>query len=173
MTWQEWTIIAITAFTSVLGVLLTIATLPGTWLILLVAIGCQLWQPQTFSWWTIGALAAMAALAEVLEFFSGAAGAKSTGGGKHGAIGGVIGALVGAIGLTFLIPIPIVGTLIGAVAGAGIGAAVAEQKFGKRSKEEAWKIGAGAAAGRLVAIFIKGGFAVAMGVTAIVASCVK
>lgn len=173
MTWQEWTIIAITSFTAVVGLLLTIATLPGTWLILLAAIGCQLWEPNTFSWWTIGALAAMATIAELLEFFSGAAGAKSTGGGKHGAIGGVVGALVGAIGLTFLIPIPIVGTVIGAVAGAGIGAAIAEKKFGNRSKEEALKIGAGAAAGRLVAIFIKGGFAAAMGVTAIVASCVK
>jgi uncharacterized protein YqgC (DUF456 family) len=173
MTWQEWTIIAIASFTSVVGLLLTIATLPGTWLILLGAIGCQLWQPETFSWWTIGALAALAALAEVLEFFSGAAGAKTTGGGKHGAIGGVVGALVGAIGLTFLIPIPIVGTLIGAVTGAGVGAAVAEMKFAQRSKEDALKIGAGAAAGRLLAIFIKGGFAAAMCVIVIVAACVK
>ncbi|MBU6412385.1 MAG: DUF456 family protein [Planctomycetes bacterium] len=173
MTWQEWTIIAITSFTAMLGVLLTVATLPGTWLILLSAIGCQLWQPGTFDWWTIGSLATMATVAEILEFFSGAAGAKSTGGGKHGAIGGVVGALVGALGFTFLIPIPIVGTVIGAVAGAGVGAAVAEKKFGNRTKEEALKIGAGAAAGRLVAIFIKGGFAAAMAVTAIVATCVK
>lgn len=171
MSWQEWSIIAITSFTALIGVGLTIATLPGTWLILLSVICCQVWMPDTFSWWTIGALAALATIAEALEFFAGAAGAKSTGGGKHGAIGGVIGALVGAIGGSIIFPI--VGTVIGAVAGAGLGAAIAEKHYGKRTGQEAWKIGAGAAAGRLVAIFIKGGIAAIMAAVAIVAACVK
>lgn len=170
MTWQEWTIISTVAFSAFAGVVLTVATLPGTWLIVLVAIGCQVWRPETFSWWTIGTLAGLAALAEILEFFAGAAGAKSTGGGKHGAIGAVIGALAGAIGGSLIFPI--VGTIIGAVTGAGIGAAIAEKKYGNRTTQEAWKIGAGAAAGRLVATIIKGGIAVIMGITAIVAACV-
>ncbi len=171
MTWQEWTIISIVSFSSLAGVVLTIATLPGTWLIVLVVIGCQVWQPETFSWWTIGTLAGLATLAEILEFLAGAAGAKSTGGGKHGAIGAVIGALVGAIGGSLIFPI--VGTIIGAVTGAGIGAAIAEKKYGNRTTQEAWKIGAGAAAGRLVATIVKGGIAAIMGITAIVAACVS
>lgn len=171
MTWQEWTIIAITSFSAIIGVVLTIATLPGTWLILLVAIGCQVWQPNTFSWWTIGTLAALATLAEAIEFLAGAAGAKSTGGGKHGAIGGIVGALVGAITGSFILPI--IGTIIGAVAGAGIGAAIAEKKYGQKTTEQAWKIGAGAAAGRLVATIVKGGFAAVMGIVAIVGACMS
>ncbi len=149
---------------SILGVGLTLITLPGTWFMLLVALVCKVWQDDLLSWTVLGIALGLAVLGEVLEFLSSAAGAKSAGGSKSGALGSVVGALVGALAGTVVLPIPIVGTIIGAVAGAGLGAAFAERGIAKRTWSESYKSGQGAAIGRAASIVIKGAIAGLMAV---------
>src|SRR5688572_14996620 len=135
---------------SIVGIVLTIVTLPGTWLAVLVAAGCTLWQPELMSWWVVAAAAGLAAIGEIVELFASAAGAKRTGGARSGAIGAVVGGIVGAIAGSFVVPI--IGTIIGAIVGAGVGAALAERGVQKRGWRESAAVGTGAAAGRAVAM---------------------
>lgn len=157
------------------GVLLTLITLPGVWLTLLVAVGCQFafGEPALFDWWTLGIAAAIALAAEVFELISSAAGAAKSGGGRSGAIGSVFGAIAGAIFGSFLIPIPLAGTVLGAVLGAGAGALFAERGFAGRSWGDAFKVGQGAAVGRLAAMIVKTAVAAAVGVLLLGAVFVK
>ncbi len=143
---------------SLVGVVLTLVTLPGAWLMLATAVVCNLWQPSMFSWWTLGIGAGLALLAELGELLASAIGAKKTGGGKSGAVGSVVGALIGAIvGTPFLPPI---GTVAGAVLGAAGGALLAERGIASKSWKASAKVAGGAAAGRLVATVLKTGVAI-------------
>jgi hypothetical protein len=155
---------------SLLGIVLTAATLPGTWIAVLIAMLCQWWNPGLFSWWTIGAAAAMALIGEAIDLLASAAGAARSGGGRSAALGSVIGGLGGAI--IGSIVLPIVGTILGAVVGAGLGAGMAERGIRERSWRDSAAVGAGAAAGKAVATIAKLGIAVAIGLTLSVAAFV-
>src|SRR5882724_8420150 len=82
---------------SVVGVGLTLLTLPGTWLAVLIAAAVALCRPELISWWTVGAAAALDVIAEVVELVASAAGAAKGGASRAGAIGAITGSLVGAI----------------------------------------------------------------------------
>ena len=151
-----------------LGVVLTLASLPGIWFMLLVAALCKWWQPDLLSWETLGAVALLAVVAEIAEFFSSAVGAAKTGGSKSAAWAAVVGAIIGAIaGTPFM---PVVGTIAGAVIGAGLAATIVELGVHKKPWRESVKVGGGAAAGRLVAVVIKGVLALACAVILTVAA---
>lgn len=151
-----------------LGVVLTLVSLPGIWFMLLVAALCKWWQPDLLSWETLGAVALLAVVAEIAEFFSSAVGAAKTGGSKSAAWAAVVGAIIGAIaGTPFM---PIVGTIAGAVIGAGLAATIVELGIHKKPWRESLKVGGGAAAGRLVAVIIKGVLALACAVILTVAA---
>jgi uncharacterized protein len=151
---------------SVCGVVLTLLTLPGVWVILIVALFVQLlWgDPQVFSWWTLGAALLVALLGEAIELASSALGATRAGGGASGAIGSIVGSLVGAILGSIFIPVPIVGTVVGGVLGAGAGAIAAERGISRRPWGQSYRIGQGAAIGRLISTIVKVGVAAAVGV---------
>ncbi len=149
------------------GLLLAAVTLPGVWLMLLVAVGVKLWQPEMLSWWTIGVGLGLALLGEVIEAVASAVGARKFGASAWGAGGSIVGAIVGAVLGTF-VPVPVVGTLVGAVVGAGLGALAAERLIKKRSIQEAGKAAAGAAIGRVVATAIKVAIAAAVGLMLVV-----
>ncbi|MCG3122979.1 MAG: hypothetical protein GIKADHBN_01385 [Phycisphaerales bacterium] len=152
---------------SLVGIGLTLLTLPGAWLMLAVAAACNLWQPGMFSWWTIGVLAGIALLAELIEFGASALGAAKTGGTRSGALGSVAGALLGALaGTPFFPP---VGTIAGAILGAGLGALIAERGIANRRWRDSAKVAGGAAAGRLVATVVKASAAAAIALVLIVA----
>ena len=161
----EWIASGIVVVAAVLGVLITALTLPGIWFMILAAIGVQAWflyrtpPAQLFDWWTLAACVALGLLAEAVEIFASAVGAKKAGGTRRGAIGSVIGGLAGALLGTVVIPIPILGTILGAALGAGGGALIAERHNGGKTWREASTIGAGAAVGRLAATVAKVGFA--------------
>ncbi len=154
----------------------TIIGLPGMWLMLVAALGVQFYDAGTFSWWTLGVAAALTIAAEIAEFVSGAAGAKAGGASRKAMGAAVIGGIVGAIVGTFAIPIPIVGTLLGSAIGAGLAASSIELRAqdieGAALRKRAVKVGAGAAAGRLVAVVIKGGFALVLAILLATASFV-
>jgi uncharacterized protein YqgC (DUF456 family) len=152
------------------GVVLTLFTLPGVWLTLIAALVCQwLWGDQglMFSWWTLGTLAAIAFLGEILETVSSAVGTARSGGGRSGAIGSILGAIVGAIVGSMIVPL--IGTIIGAVAGAGLGAVALERGITGRTWEQSLKIGRGAAGARAVALLIKTMIAAGVAVALVVA----
>lgn len=138
------------------GVLLTLATLPGTWLAVLVATACWVWKPEMLGWWSIGGSLALAVVGEVLESVASGVGAAKAGGGRSSVVGGIIGGLLGAVLGTVFLPIPIVGTIVGAVVGAGLGAGLAERGAGDATWRESASIAKGAALGRLMSVFLKG-----------------
>lgn len=147
-------------FVCLVGIALTVLTLPGTWLMLAAALGLQLYDPETFSWWTLAAVAALAVLAELIEFLASAAGARRGGGSNRSMVGAMVGSLIGAIaGAPILFPL---GSIAGGVVGAGAGAILVERALVKRTWKDSAKAGGGAAAGRFVATIAKTGIAAAI-----------
>jgi hypothetical protein len=149
-----------------LGVLLTLVLLPGMWLTLLAVLAVQFLDvPAPMSWWTVAAIAVLALLGEIAESASSAAGARRFGASRSGIVGALTGSILGAIAGTIFLPfIPILGTLIGAVAGAGLATVAAERGVAGRSWRESTTSGAGAAAGRAAAVFVKAAIAVAQAI---------
>ncbi len=147
---------------SLMGIGLTIFTLPGVWLAIAFAIGVKaLWQQDMFSYGVLGTAIGLAALGEIIEFFASMAGAAKAGASRSGKWGALGGTIVGAIAGSFFLP-PI-GTVVGAVVGAGLGAMAAERGIANRSWAEAAKSGQGAAVGRFVATLAKIGIAIVVG----------
>ncbi|MFT5425037.1 MAG: hypothetical protein ACI89L_002844 [Phycisphaerales bacterium] len=147
-----------------LGVVVTLLTLPGTWIAVLAALLVKWWQPELLGWWAIGIAAGLAVVGELIEFGAGAVGSKAAGGSKSGAWGALVGGLIGSVLGTVFIPIPIVGTILGAVLGAGLGAVTTERGVAQRTWKESVKSGSGAAAGRAFSVIAKGAVAAVIAV---------
>ncbi|MBL4809252.1 MAG: DUF456 domain-containing protein [Phycisphaerales bacterium] len=150
-----WLVLSIVFVVVLVGMAMTAITLPGIWMMAACSTLLALWVPEYVGWWTVGALFAIAATSEFVDFIASALGVKRMGGSRSGAVGSVIGTLVGAIMGTFMIPIPIVGSIAGGVLGAGLGAFFAERSIAIRSIKDSVRSGSGAAAGRLVSMVIK------------------
>lgn len=159
---QDWTLYFLLLAASVVGLGLALLQLPGIWLIVVFAIG--------YAWATGGAhmgiapvllLIALAIIAEVVESLAAAGGAGKAGSSKTAMALSVVGAMVGGIALTFILPIPIIGTLVGVLLGAFVGAYLGDKMRG-RTDEQAARSGVGAAIGRLVGTLIKLGIGAIM-----------
>lgn len=142
----------------VVGWMLAVASLPGTWLILVTA-GLYAWLTPDGSRWdisveTLGVLLALAILGEALETLSAAAGVKKLGGSRRSAVLAIIGSVIGAFFFTGLIPIPVVGTVVGACVGA-LGGAILGELWKGREVDHALKVGNAAMWGRLVGSLVK------------------
>lgn len=124
--------------------------LPGTWLMVLLAVGVRLWWPEfrLFGSGVLWAAAALAALGEVVEFVLGAAWTRRAGGSGRAAGLAIVGALIGAVVGTG-IPVPILGTLLGACAGAFLGSLAGDLWVG-RSWLQGVRAGRAAAVGRFM-----------------------
>lgn len=151
---MDWLAAIVVTLSVPIGLMLVVLALPGIWLMLAVAAGCQ--------WWTGGAMfhpatlwvcLGLGVIAEIVELLASAVGTSRAGGTKTGAMGALAGGLVGAIAGTPLAP-PI-GTILGGAAGAGLGALAAEKLLKSQSWSDAARIAAGAAVGRLVATVVK------------------
>jgi uncharacterized protein YqgC (DUF456 family) len=164
--------VLIAAFLALLSagcVFLVILGLPGTWLMAALA--------GLFAWWQWDAgrspadqflglpalimILALAVIGEIWEFAAGAAGAKRAGASLWGAIGALVGAIFGGVAGTFVIPIPVVGSLIGACGGAALGAWMCELAIG-RTHDQAVRSGVGAGVGRLKGTLAKLAIAIVM-----------
>lgn len=156
---------------SIIGIALTVVTLPGTWIMIAGAVLIELfWLPDMFGAWTLGIAFALALLAELVELIASAAGAKKAGGTKRGAFGAIGGSLIGAlVGSPILFPI---GAIAGGVVGAGLGTILLERVWAKRTWQESAKAGQGAAVGRFFATVMKTAFAVAIGTLLCIAAFV-
>ena len=122
--------------------------LPGNWLVVLTTGALAWWQrdAQMISIWTVGVMAALALVGEIIEFLAGMGGAKKAGAGWAASLAAVVGALVGAVAGTVLIPVPFAGTLLGACLGAGLVTWRLEQAGGK-NKDQSLRSGVGAGVG--------------------------
>ena len=127
-----YAVAAVYAFLSALCVLSILVGLPGTWMMLALAIIVELVDPRwlpgpdatTFGWPLLAVCIALAVVGEGLEFASGMLGTKAGGGTRRGMWGSIAGGLVGATAGTFIIPV--VGTLGGALVGTFVGALAGE-----------------------------------------------
>jgi len=141
---------------------LVVIGLPGTWLMVISTALLAWWQwdaetstgDPMFAVWMLVAITALAFLGEILEFFAGVLGSQKAGGTRWGSIGALIGGLVGGIGATFLIPIPVIGSLMGACGGAALGALGLELARGGGITAST-KSGVGAGVGRFVGTIAK------------------
>lgn len=151
----DWSIVAgiVVALAGLIGVGLTLLTLPGIWFTLLVALLCWWWVDGLYSPWTVGVAFGLGVLAEIVDVAASAAGTTRAGGGRSGAWGSIAGAFVGAIAGSIVFPI--LGTIVGGVVGAGAGALIGERGIGDRTWREAWTIGRGAMAARFIALAVK------------------
>ena len=112
---------------------LVVAGIPGGWILVglaaLMELSDGLWAGPgvvSFGWGWIGLSVAVLGLGEALEFASGVLGAKAGGARRRGMAGAVVGGFVGAIAGTFLLPVPVLGTVVGAFGGTFLGALSAE-----------------------------------------------
>jgi len=128
--------------------------LPGLWLMLACAGGYAYLTGSThLGPRTLGVMLAIVLVAELIETFAAAGGARRAGASKTAMLASVIGAFIGGILFT-LLPVPVVGTLLGVCVGAFIGAMAVEVAKGRGHKQSI-RSGLGAAAGRLAGTLIK------------------
>ena len=158
---------ALLVVAQVAGILLIPFGLPGTW-VQVLGLVAYAWYTDfgPVGWVTIGFVVALAVIAEIIEFMLGGRFAQKYGGSRRAGWGAILGGLFGAvIGL----PIPIVGSVIGAFLGAFAGAAILEM-----TKNPEWRgamrVGWGAFLGRLAAVAVKSGIAVAIAVIALISA---
>ena len=144
------------------GLVLTVVTLPGTWLMLLAMMGYALLTRSAayVGWKTLLGLFVLAVAAEVIDFLASGAGAKKAGASRRAAIGAVIGGVLGAIFLSFILFFP-VGTIAGACIGCFVGAGVTELLV-RRDFGQSVRVGYHAAKGRLFGIVTRIMFAIVM-----------
>lgn len=162
-----WVAVISLLIAGIAGFVLSLLTLPGIWLPIVVALFFQWFCPGLFPWWVIGVAAGLGLLAEILELVASAAGSTKAGGTKRAAAGAILGTIAGAFIGSFVLLFPI-GTIVGAVAGAGVGASLMDRSRINRSWKESANVGAGAAAARGVAIVLKGAFGAAISLVLIV-----
>jgi hypothetical protein len=141
---------------NVLWLALTLLGLPGNWLMVATA-GLIAWLtpgPPSYHWATLALVIALAAIGELIELLAGAAGSKTAGGTRRGAVGALLGGIVGGILGTFVLPVPLLGTVLGAAIGAFAGASLGEMT-GSKSAREALRSGRGAAIGHVTGVASK------------------
>jgi len=179
MEWTGYLLALLFAVVSLALVASVLLGLPGTWLMLGLAVGVEMGdgffhssaEPVTFGWSTLVAAGLLAGLGELLEAGAGAAGTKMGGGSARGMLGAILGGLIGAIVCTPLIPIPVLGTLIGALLGTFVGAWIGEAGSIRAEDPAAtFKAASGAALGRLAGTLGKLMVAVVIWVLLVVAA---
>jgi hypothetical protein len=133
--------------------LLNAIGLPGNWLLLGAGLGfALLTDMDRLGWGTLGAMAVLAVVAEVLELVLGLVYTAKRGTTRRGTLGAFLGGLAGAVAAAGVAP-PL-GPLLGAFAGTFAGAALFEY-WSERRRDAALRAGRAAFVGRLLAAAVK------------------
>jgi uncharacterized protein YqgC (DUF456 family) len=150
MDWLWWTLALLMMVSGLAGTFLPL--LPGTVLILAGALlpTIALGQEKGVSWWSILVLTLLMVVSQILDFVSGAIGAKWFGATRWGAIGGIVGAIVGIF-------FGLIGIFVGPLAGALLG-----ELLGGKGILPAGKSGVGTVLGTAAGVAVKLGLGVAM-----------
>jgi len=163
-----WLALVLVVVVNAAGVFLVFLQLPGTWLILLLMGLITWWRDEQVYWVALAILLGLAVLGEILELIGAARGSRKAGGSKRAAVLALVGGVVGAILGTFVIPVPVIGTLVGACLAAGVGSYLGDRWAGRHHVDAA-VAGKGAAMGRFWATMAKAGIGVLMWLVAAVA----
>jgi len=112
--------ILLAALLCLAGIILSCLTLSGTWLVLLAALILMPASAAPFPGWaTIGILATLCIVVEILESLAGSWGVVKRGGSAVSGLVALLGGLAGMF-LGALIPIPLIGSLLGMMLGSFI-----------------------------------------------------
>lgn len=144
-----------------LGLILSIFTLPGLWL-MLGASAFYAWGTgqRYIGRHTLLALLLMALASEIVEIAMASRATRKAGGSRRAAVGGIVGAVLGGVFLTF-VPIPVVSTIVGVCLGSFLGAALFEL-IGGADASHSLRVGVGAATGKFMGLLSKISFGIAM-----------
>lgn len=126
---------------------------PGNWILLALATAyAWLTDFTRVGWPTLGVLAGLALLAEILEFVVGLTWTAKRGATRRGTLGAFLGGLAGVLMTAQIVP-PI-GPMLGGFAGTFAGAYVFEY-LAQRKRDAALRAGRAAFIGRIVAAAVK------------------
>ena len=161
---MSFVVAAIFALVALACVGLVLLGVPGTWAMLLGAVGIELidgaWiagaEPTTFGWGLLAAMAVVAAFGEGVDLISGVVGARKAGASRLGVASSFAGTIVGAIAGSWLLPIPVVGAVGGALVGTFAGAFGGEALV-RQTPREAVKPALFATVGRVAGTVVKAG----------------
>ena len=143
----------VAAVMSLVGLILTLVSIPGVWLIYLSTVLLAVMNKfQDLTPTVLIVLFAISLISTFTDDLIRVLGVKALGGSIWGIIGAILGGVVGLI----------VGNVIGIILGPLIGAFLFEYLFGKKSVKESFKAGVGSFIGMLIAILLKTGVNVAM-----------
>lgn len=157
--WDVLTIVVL-LLSCTLGLIMTAVRLPGTWLIVLTAVGYGWFTEwERVSVPTLILLAAAATVGEIVEFVASVVTATRAGASRQAAWGGLVGGMAGMI--LFSIPVPILGTVVGAILGCFAGAAITEFIV-RREVGQGTKVGLFAAIGFVLGTATKTAVALGM-----------
>lgn len=141
--------------------------LPGTWLMIAVAVGFPLVAGiEPLGVFTLVGITVLAVIGELVEFSLSARYTRKYGGSRRASWGAIIGGIVGAI---VGVPLPVIGSVIGAFVGAFAGALLGELSLGSGSAAST-RVAWGALVGRLVATAVKMGIGVAIAAWVVLAA---
>lgn len=152
---------ALFALIGLLAVVLTPVGVPGAWMLIGVAgtvdVTAMMFERGSlpFGVQSLAVAVSAAVAGEVLEFIAGAMGARAGGASRAGMAGSLIGGFVGVVLGTFMIPVPLIGSIIGALAGVVLGAVAGEMLFHGRTIGDTVRPAAGAAIGRVLGSLAK------------------
>ena len=140
-----------------LGLTLAVFQMPGSWLILLGAVGYA-WHGgwSNLPRWVLYVAAVLVVAGEAWETASSAWLAKRAGASRRAAWCALAGGFVGMF--VFSIPVPVIGTIVGAVLGCFVGAVLGEMSH-RNDWTSAARVGFGAAVGRELGVIGKLTFA--------------
>jgi len=143
--------VVLLAAAQLMGLLLVPFGLPGLWLMAAAALVYHLVRGDDLPLGTVGGLALVALVSEVLDLAVTARYTRKYGGSRRAAWGAVVGGIAGAL---VGVPVPLVGSVLGAFAGCFFGAWIAEATRGSRP-EAVHRVATGALLGRAVAVALK------------------
>lgn len=152
---------------ALLGALLLVPIgLPGTWVMILVAVLHDWLVPSApIGWGYIGIAFALATLAELFEFTLSVRYTRKYGGSRRAGWGAILGGIGGAI---LGVPVPVIGSVIGAFVGSFVGALLMELTRRESTRGSATRVAWGALLGRVAAAAAKTGLASVMAVLLVV-----
>jgi uncharacterized protein YqgC (DUF456 family) len=132
---------------------LHLVALPANWIVLALAVGYALLTGMDrLGWGTLGVMAGLALLGELLEFLVGLGYTAKRGVTRRGIVGSFLGGILGAM---LAAPIaPPFGSLLGAFAGSFGGAVLLEYGAARRA-DVALRAGKAAFVGRVMAALVK------------------
>jgi uncharacterized protein YqgC (DUF456 family) len=164
-----WLIILVVL--NALWLALVLFGLPGNWLMVLTTalFAWWWWDEGVFSGAVLIAIAVLAVLGELVEFFAGTAGARRAGASWRASLAGILGAIVGAALGTAMLPVPIVGTVVGACLGVALAVWLVETSRGVRP-EQSLQRAVGAGVGELLGIVSKFALGIVIWLTIAVAA---